>query len=222
VRATFVFLAIASIVLSSAITKAEDRTPVLVKRERTGEVVVGGEGSFIIVLTEVLALAQRPASDDDAVIAQLSKDRNQLAAPYLYELARRTFPRDKPRALYWFNLAELRMQYDARRCQDESARDALGIAQSTLAPLVGAVVDFARDKSKVAASLRSLRSRDEVFDGQASPWWICSHTDQALQAGAKGATLKSDEWLKPENEWWAIQQSVKALLDENIARFLGR
>jgi hypothetical protein len=202
--------------------RAEDKTPQLLTQQTGAERVVGGEGSFVATLSAVVELSQKPPSEDQAIIDRLTKERNQLPTPYLYELARRTLAHDKPRALYYFNLAELRLQYDARRCQDPSALSSIKLAQNALAPLMGGIIEYAQDQSKVATSLRSLRSRDEIFDGKTSPWWICSHTEQALQAATTGATLKSNEWLKPENEWWSIKQGVNDILDQNIARVLGR
>jgi hypothetical protein len=85
------------------------------------------------------------------------------------------------------------------------------------------VTDYAAgSRQRVATSLRSIKSRDEMYDSQASPWWICSHTAQAGDAAAEGATLKSNEWLKPEEEWWGVRQEVNGILDAGIAKYLGR
>jgi hypothetical protein len=224
VRGSQVCLLACALLLSGGVghARAEDKTPELLTQQSGSEAVVGGEGSFVTTLGAVVELSQRPPSEDQAIIDRLTKERNQLPTPYLYELARRTLARDKPRALYWFNLAELRLQYDARRCQDTSALRSINLAQNALAHLMGEVIQYAQDQSKVAASLRSLRSRGEIFDGKTSPWWICSHTEQALAAAKSGATLKSAQWLKPENEWWSIKQGVNDILDQNIARVLGR
>lgn len=208
--------------LSLASAQAEDRKPELRATEQEGvqDFSVGGPESYDDVLLEVLELTEMSAKATPTIIAEIQKQRDEIPPLFLYALAHRLYPTDKEEAFYVFMLAEMRARYDILRCQDASAQEALTVARIQLAKAVEPIAGMARaDKAFYGKMLRLVKSRNEVFKSNGSPWWACSHGMMAIQAAMDGATLKSDQWLRPKSDWKQLQAKINKELDASIAKY---
>lgn len=176
-----------------------------------------GEGTFEVVMAAVHVLGQRPASEDRAIIEKLTRDKDTLPPPFLYELAARSFATNKLEAGYYFGLAGTRGRYDAFRCRDKTASAGIGMSLMVLDERLKPMMEYFRAHQKeLAQAYRLVRDRNDGFNGKASPWWICSHGMMAVSAGMSGKALREEDWLKPESEWPAIRDSLNKGLDKTI------
>jgi hypothetical protein len=158
------------------------------------------------------ALHQRPVSDNAAVIRQIKSHLKALPPPYLFELARRTFPDDNQEGVNWFWLARMRAGYDGSRCTDPTAGG--GIQQWNL--IADNVVDFIKNhpESSRLGKISAL-SRDAALPIDISPDWICGSGIQALSA-AHGKN--PDNLLKPASQWPAIRQAIRDGFEQAVKR----
>lgn len=153
------------------------------------------------------ALLALPADQDDVVIDMLLRNAADVTPPFLYELARRLWVRDRDLAFEWYAVAFIRGAYDGDRCVDRSARQGLNyfreIARNVIEGIQQDRPGFGR------AGLRAF-ARSDVFSGTASPHWICGHGVGAYTATLDGTTQPESEWLLPEAEWAAIRARLRA------------
>src|SRR6266576_3093426 len=68
-------------------------------------------------------LQARPDGENDAIVRLLMPQANDLSPPFLFELARRLWDRDRDAALEWFSVAVIRGQYDARHAGEPEPID---------------------------------------------------------------------------------------------------
>lgn len=186
-------------------------------RSKSTDLSVGGPDSWKGVIASVLALRQIPRAKDTEVIADLRKRMDELPPAYMYELARRVCATDPKEASDLFNLAGMRLRYDAARCVDETA---MAGVQATVYALQSP--DFRTCLSgddALVPSLERVRVTGQLFTSQASPWWICSHGLGAIRAGLAGKTLAKEDWLKSEDQWTAAREKVEDAIDYTIRKY---
>jgi hypothetical protein len=202
-----------------ALAEETPKTPQIVieKQGNVTSITSGGSG-WSGVIKDVQNLRTLPPAKDAQVIAFLTKNMDALPPAYMYELARRTCASDPDRALEVFGVAGMRIRYDIYRCVDKTAQAGLA---ATLMSLPLPACRILQDKPKVVASLKRLRSSQELFASRASPWWICSHGMAAISAGLEHKTLAASEWLKPEAEWDAIRRKIIDDIDYTIKKHSG-
>jgi hypothetical protein len=176
---------------------------------------VGGSDSWHAVIASVRALREMPDSRDAEVIADLRKKMDDLPPAYIYEMARRTCATNQQEAMDLFNLAGMRLRYDAARCVDQTA---LAGVQATVFSLQSPEFKACLTDDALIPSLRRLRESQALFASRASPWWICSHGMAAIQAGLKKKEIAKSDWLKPEGDWATARAMVEDAIDYTIAK----
>ena len=67
----------------------------------------------------------KPLSENTVLVQQLSANANVLTPQYIYELARRLWTNDRPKAMEWLAVGMARARYDALRCIDKSAQQGI-------------------------------------------------------------------------------------------------
>jgi hypothetical protein len=203
---------VCALFVALASARAEDQTPKIEQSTRGNftNITVTGNGTFDDVMRSVKLLTLVPASQDAAVIEELTRKKNTNPPPYLIELARRLLSTDKAEASYYVHLADTRTRYDAFRCKDKSATAGYGMMLQQLRPQLEPWLKYANETPNASpGAYKTLHARDEVLASEASPWWICSHGMQAVMAAMSNRTLKSEDWLKPESEWPSIQATLR-------------
>lgn len=150
--------------------------------------------------------------DDAATLAALERDRAQLTTPYVYELARRLAVSAPDRALRLYLLARIRMSYDALRCSDPAALDAVGAWDRLIRADLGSALNAATADMRNAAA-RAALADEAVLDGRTRPWWVWRSGMAAMSAAIAGKPLPLA--LKPAREWPELRakarQPVEAL-----------
>ncbi|HWA39528.1 MAG TPA: DUF2059 domain-containing protein [Burkholderiales bacterium] len=150
------------------------------------------------------AIRSLPPAQDAAVLAWGQRHQRVLPPSFLYELARRNWSRNHDEAFEWFALAQIRSRYDALRCTDSSP-----VQGTTLLPGVAQNVATGIEGERAAygkAGLRAL-AREDAFEADVSPWWICSHGMAAINAAIQGK--KAESWLIPEERWEPLRADLR-------------
>ena len=152
---------------------------------------------------------------DPTLLKQLQATIGPRPTPYLYELARRLAPSDPDRALETYLLARLRMSYDALRCADPAALEAVRAWDSLILPDLRYTLRGG-DKALIGAAARRALAAETHLSGDLAPWWVCRSGMAAMQAAMEGkpGPLK----LKPAPEWPALRAQARAALEQIAER----
>lgn len=150
---------------------------------------------------------------DPAVLARLAADPATQPTPYLYERARRLAAADPDVALRTYLLARMRMSYDARRCMDPAALEAVRAWDVVTVPDLEFLL---RDENKagIRAAAAAALKEEASMPADSRPWWVCRSGLAAMQSAMSGKP--GPLALKPESEWpgyrEAARQPVEALI----------
>jgi hypothetical protein len=197
-------------------------TEVTLEGDQTTHFVVG-DGAWGDVLAEMGVMRSEPRSRDREIAEQLYESRDVIPAGYLFEAARRYASFDPDMAVYVFFLARGRTLYDAMRCLDSTATNAVPIVSDMAGGDVAIFMNVSDDGSAFAnitamqAALDRLQENGEAFTGGYSPWWICSASDSVFFAAVNNAPMPQNEWLKPESVWPSARQVVERNIERNRA-----
>lgn len=148
--------------------------------------------------------------DNQAVLVSLENRAATGPTPYLYELARRLGPSDPQRALRTYLLARTRMTYDASRCSDPSAFQAVRAWDM----LIGKDIAFtlsAANRNELIAQAASALKEEARLSGSDRPWWVCRSGINEMSAAIAGKVKPLE--LKPESEWPAARAKARAGLE---------
>lgn len=144
---------------------------------------------------------------DLAVRKRLELEATAMPTPYLYELASRLASLDPERAMRTYLLARVRMSYDANRCTDAAALEALRAWDMLVGPNLRFLFVSGRpSKSTVEAVL----NEEAKLSGDTQPWWVCRSGIIAMSEAMSGKAgpLK----LKPMSDWPAIREVARKQL----------
>ena len=163
------------------------------------------------------ALWRRPLGDNPEIITDLKARLPDLPTSYIYELARRVSFDDPVEGYAYFFLAQMRTQYDAKRCDDQTGvTDAHYAWQSYTKEALGPINQISN--VKLHEALDKALSWEAALPGTTRPWWLCFHGSRMTTAALAGSEI--GQWLKPEAEWpttrEASREAVKAMVDRII------
>lgn len=174
---------------------------------------VVGEGAFGDVFGALAELVQQPDANNRQIADLLWDNRDTNPPAMLMEAARRYAGIDPDRAAHAYFLGRSRIVYDAMRCADSTALQAIPIINEFAGPDMAAVLS---DPARIHAQLSAVYSSGEAFTSQASPWWICSSSDSVFFAAVNDQPVTRNEWLKQQSEWAAVRDGVNRNLLTNI------
>lgn len=143
--------------------------------------------------------------DDAATRTMLVSQAHTMPTPYLYELARRLAPLDPARATKTYLIARMRMAYDASRCADPAAMEALRAWDM----LVGGDIRFLFSDGPPSKTIVLEALADEAqMPSDTQPWWVCRSgmAEMTAAMGGKVGPLK----LKPAVEWPALRETARS------------
>lgn len=153
-----------------------------------------------------MILHDKPLSESPTLIPELMAKANNSPPAYLFELARRLWPDDKPAALEWYAVGMARARYDAMRCVDPTARQGIDFLPM-IAPEVMEGIKANR-KEFGEAGQRAL-ARQDLFVDTPSPQWICTQGMAAINAAIQGKPLSEQNYFRPIAEWAAIRSEIR-------------
>ncbi|QHL90727.1 hypothetical protein GVO57_07610 [Sphingomonas changnyeongensis] len=146
---------------------------------------------------------------DQAVLDDLARRAPTGPTPLLYELARRQSGVDAERALATYMLAKLRMTYDAARCVDPAADEALIAWDRLVGPDLAFMTRW-RGDARYRAAIDAALTQEATLPGDAEPWWVCRAGMAAMTAamGGNAGPLR----LKPRDSWPALRDAARTAL----------
>ncbi len=143
--------------------------------------------------------------DDAVTLEMLERSAASLPTPYLYELARRLAARDPDRALRTYLVARVRMTYDASRCDDPAALEAVGAWDLIVAKDLRYLL---RQGVFPAAIVDAALVEEGKLAADTIPWWVCRSGMPEMSAALAGKVgpLK----LKQASEWPALREAARS------------
>ncbi len=169
--------------------------------------------------TDELQKLYYSAYSDPAVTARLERDYPTLPTPYIYELARRIAGESAEKGRGYWMLARLRTAFDARRCQDPGAMQALNAWDRLVIPDIRHTL-LGMSPAETKAAVEFALQREAALPGNTRPWWLCYSSMQSYMAATEGKPVPL--LLRPEAEWPALRaeerEKLKALLTSPLAR----
>ncbi|MEE2567648.1 hypothetical protein [Hyphobacterium marinum] len=172
-----------------------------------------GDGAFGDVFGALAELIQRPDTANREVADFLWENRDVNPPAFLMEAARRYASIDPDRSAQAYFLGRARIVYDAMRCSDSTALQAIPIINEFAGPEMATVLS---DPARIHAQLSAVYSSGEAFTSPASPWWICSSADSVFFAAVNNQPITRNEWLKQQTEWSVVRDGVNRNMLTNI------
>jgi hypothetical protein len=151
-------------------------------------------------------------AQDGTVIDWTLPHQAQLSSGFLFDLSRRLLVGGRTaEALEWYAVALIRGQYDAGRCQDGSARRAVG----GLARQASVVARYGNTHPHefAEAGLRALE-RPDLFGHTVSPDWVCAQGLSGMGGQSAGTTAP--------NLWPDLARTIKADFSRQFGEMLNR
>lgn len=177
---------------------------------------VSGPWGWKAMVDAARGIRNLPADRDAEIISTLTAKKDELPAPYLYEVVRRVCATSPDEAAFLFMLAGMRMRYDAFRCLDETAQAGI---QATLVEASPIVCPATTEPKRLVSALKRVKADPSLFATKYSPWWICSHGMAAVQAGLAGKTLTEGEWLLQREKWSEARAKVEDTIDFTLKKY---
>lgn len=142
---------------------------------------------------------------DPAVLKRLKSDTNNLPTPYLYELARRQAGTDPAASIRSYIVARTRMTYDALRCSDRSALEAVYAWDRLMAGQLRYLFTPAYLNRETVDAALALEASMPAGN---EPWWVCRSGMAQMTAamGGKAGPLP----LKAASEWPALREVARS------------
>jgi hypothetical protein len=154
----------------------------------------------------------RSAYSDPAVLARLERDYPRLPTPYIYELARRMAAVSPDKARGYLLLGRLRLLYDARRCADPQALEAMfawsRLIKHDIQPVLKGMTG-----EQFEAAKRFALEREAALPADTRPWWVCYSGMVSYSAAAEGKPVPLP--LVPQSQWPKLRQKAR---DDLIAQ----
>lgn len=153
------------------------------------------------------ALMNGDAEVKQRAIAQIKDRPENFAPPVFYVLSEVLFKLgDKDEAAFWFYAGQLRARFDANRCADISARQAVTLLNDRFGPAINqhTFQDIPKLKELVPRVVEWDRRTPHQYDHR----WINLHGMNAVisaQGGESGATGFS----APPEEWERIAEKTR-------------
>jgi hypothetical protein len=151
-------------------------------------------------------------------IVLIKKNSENYAPPVLYELSRALFSlNQKDEAAFWFYAGQLRARFDANRCSDISARQAVSVLNQEYGTPINqyAFQDLSKFESIIHSVVEWDRSTPHNYDHR----WINLHGLDATLS-AMGEPSNNTSLSLPTEQWEAIAENTREKYLENLEKVL--
>ena len=187
-------------------------TPSLAGGQKQIQVRPRGEYASIdtkLAIETMRRLQGTVGNENDELISEIESNSGNYAPPVLFALASLLYKQGKSDdAIFWFNAARLRANFDAARCADVSARSAVPALVAHIP------IQLRRSEFDDLAKLRTIIHRVVQWD-ESTPYnydyrWINLHGLDAIQSGLGNADATNKPLSLPREEWGALAQKTRA------------
>ncbi|MFD0752110.1 hypothetical protein ACFQZS_18290 [Mucilaginibacter calamicampi] len=162
------------------------------------EIAVTEQSKMIEKLTDSLSWK--------SAVLTVSQNPNKYSPPVLYVLSAMLFKNKKyDESMYWFYLAQLRGRYDANRCADATARQAVTILNNDFGPEINqyAFKHIDQLKATIEKVVTFVQNNEELYDNR----WINLHGIDAMSKSLNGNS-KNRELSLPQKDWPKIKKQT--------------
>jgi WD40 repeat protein len=159
--------------------------------------------------------------ENDDLVRDIEKHSGNYAPPVFFALANLLYRQGKTNdAIFWFNAGLLRGSYDAARCADVSARDAISIFVRET-PVELRQAQFA-DDAKLQAILQQVIEWDRVTPYHYEYRWINLHGMNAMQSGLGHNQADTLALSEPESTWPALAKKNRDDYEAGLEKVIAR
>jgi hypothetical protein len=167
-------------------------------------------------------LATGTLSERGDAISRISAHSEQYAPPVFYAMSEALFQSgNRDEAAFWFYAGQLRARFDANRCADVSARQAVAVLNERYGP---AINQYAlQDLPKLEAVVKKVVAWDRQTPHNYDQRWINLHGMNAVLSGlAPGSASALGAPLSlPAEKWDAIAEQTRADYLEGFQKALA-
>ena len=156
--------------------------------------------------TALQALGSPDAATRQRAIAQVQEAPQRYAPPVLYALSHVLLQQGQSeQAMFWFYAGQLRGRYDANRCADASARQAIGVLNERYG---GPINQYAfRHLPQLEKTVQEVIAWDRRTPHDYDHRWINLHGMDAFGASSDRGEAKA--LSLPEAQWAAIAEQTR-------------
>jgi hypothetical protein len=153
-------------------------------------------------------LAEGSAEEQQRTIQRIKDQPENFASPVFCVLSNALFQRgEKDDAAFWFYAGQLRARFDANRCADATARQAVSELNRRFGP---AINQYAfEDVPKLEALIASVVEWDRRTPHRYDHRWINLHGMAAMMSGLGGKSGASPGLSAPDEEWEKIAEKTR-------------
>jgi hypothetical protein len=183
------------------------------------DVIVEPKGEYAKIDVKALnetvkTLRDGTAEEKEQAAKSVQESPEKYAPPAFYALSRVLFDAGKKDdAAFWFYAGQLRARFDANRCADVSAREAVSVLNMEYGPTINkyAVQDVAKLENLIPRVVEWDKKTDHKYDHR----WINLHGMQAMIQGLGADGGKEPPKMSlPKEDWEKIAETTRtAYLD---------
>ena len=169
-------------------------------------------------------LAKGTARDTVKAIADIQAHPEKYAPPVFYALSNVLFAGEKKDdALFWFYAGQLRARFDANRCADATARQAVNVLNQNYGTLINPYAF--QDIPKLEKLIPKIVAWDREIPHSYDHRWINLHGMNAMMS-ALGTVTTPTALSLPKEQWDAIAEKTRvdylSGFQEAMAQFKDR
>lgn len=156
-------------------------------------------------------LSQGSAQQQQNVLERVRAAPEKFQPPVFYVLSQVLFKAGlQDEAAFWFYAGQLRARFDANRCADVSARQAVDVMNQNYGGTINRYMFQDLDKAQelIAKVVEWDRKTPYAYD----PHWINLHGIQAVQAAKDpklAAKLTMDSLSLPQSQWASLAEQTR-------------
>lgn len=194
---------------SSLETDSVPKQPRIVTHQFNGTTIADIENNGVRRVSQDLSrIRDADAADQKAAAEWIQANQLELPPPYLWALSRHLIETDRELAAEYLFVAQIRTAYDVWRCKDRSGAQTLQYIASQRPDVFSGLQE--NTEEIVSRAINAATGRSDLFAHQSSPWWVCSASQQTLQAASQGQPLNVDEWRVNSEEWPTMQDTIRS------------
>jgi hypothetical protein len=152
------------------------------------------------ILTVMNKLQAISGHENDDLVHEIEQHSDKYAPPVFFALAELLYRQgDIPDAIFWFNAGRLRADFDAARCSDVSARDAVSVLVLEI-PVALRKAQF-NDLNQLCAIIQKVIRWDQITPYHYEYHWINLQGMNAIRSGLGHGEANSEALSLPPSTW---------------------